>query len=93
MFQKLTIVAAISLIALPAFAVDKADVKESFPLKDGSTVYIFKDGKMGMEDKRGRASFMRQGHSMETMDGKKIMMIGNEVVRVERILGVVAPSE
>ena len=87
MFKKLAVAAATSMIALSAFAVDKGDVKQAIPLKDGSTVYVFKDGKMGMEDKLGRPALMRPGHAMDTKDGKKIIMIGNEVMRVESVLG------
>lgn len=83
---KKIVVAASALIALSAFAVDKDQVQKSIELKDGSTVYIFKDGKMGMEDKFGRATFMQQGHAMETKDGKKIIMNGNEIWRVDVLL-------
>lgn len=86
MFKKLLMVAAMSAVTASAFAVDMAQVKQSIELKDGSTVYIFKDGKMGMEDKLGRAAYMAPGHVMETKDGKKIMMNGNEIWRVESLL-------
>lgn len=89
MLKKILVAAVIavsSTIALSAFAVDKSQVKQSIALKDGSTVYIFKDGKMGMEDKLGRATFMQQGRAMETKDGKKIIMNGNEIWRVEELL-------
>jgi hypothetical protein len=69
-------------VALPAFAVGNSQVAESIALKDGSTVYIFKDGKMGMADQFGRATVMEQGRAMETRGGKKITMSGNEVWRV-----------
>jgi len=51
-------------------------------LKDGSTVHIYKDGKMTMEDKVGRPERMKEGTPMETKDGKIIMMKGNEVWRL-----------
>lgn len=51
-------------------------------LKDGSTVHIFKDGKMAMEDKSGHARVMKQGERMETKDGQIIMMKGNEIWRL-----------
>lgn len=89
MLKKILVAAVIavsSTIALSAFAVDMAQVSKSIPLKDGSTVYIFKDGKMGMEDKLGRATVMKQGHAMETKDGKKIIMNGNEIWRVQELL-------
>ncbi len=83
---KKIVVAASTLIALSAFAVDHSQVQKSIELKDGSTVYIFKDGKMGMEDKFGRATFMAPGHAMETKDGKKIIMNGNEIWRVDELV-------
>jgi len=85
MFNKILIVAASSVVALSAFAVDTGNVQKAIPLKDGSTVYIFKDGKMGMEDKVGRATRMKPGQIMETKDGQKLIMVGDEVMRVESL--------
>jgi len=86
MMKKLLAIAALSSLAVSAHAVDAAQVDKSIKLKDGSTVYIFKDGKMGMEDKLGRATYMAPGHAMETMDGKKIIMNGNEIWRLDELL-------
>jgi hypothetical protein len=86
MLKKILMVVAISSAAVSAYAVDHTQVKQSIELKDGSTVYIFKDGKMGMEDKVGRATYMESGHVMETKDGKKIIMNGNEIWRVDELL-------
>ena len=86
MFKKILIAAASSMVALSAFAVDSSKVEKSIELKDGSTVYLFKDGKMGMEDKYGRASRMGEGHVMETKGGQKITMIGNETARTDNVL-------
>ena len=41
---------------------------------------------MGMEDKFGQATYMAPGHVMETKDGKKIVMNGNEIWRVYELL-------
>lgn len=84
--KKYLVAAAAMLIAVSAGAVDITKVEKKLELKDGSTVYIFKDGKMGMEDKYGRAAFMKPGHIMETKEGKKIIMVGNEIWRVEAIV-------
>lgn len=86
MLKKILMVVAISSAAASAYAVDMSQVKQSIELKDGTTVYIFKDGKMGMEDKYGRSTYMESGHVMETKDGKKIIMNGNEIWRVEELL-------
>lgn len=50
-------------------------------LKDGASVVIFKDGTMSMRDKFGRAHAMTEGTMMETADGQKILMKGNEFWR------------
>ena len=65
---------------------DAAQVEKSIELKDGSTVYIFKDGKMGMEDKLGRAVRMKKDTVMEAKDGQKIIMHGDEVMRLDSLL-------
>ena len=83
--KNVLIAVALSALTASAFAVDMGNVEKSLPLKDGTTVYIFKDGKMGMEDKLGRAVRMKQGHVMETKDGQKIIMIGDEVARLDWI--------
>ena len=86
MLKKLLMVVAISAVTATAFAVDAAQVEKSIELKDGSTVYIFKDGKMAMEDKLGRAVRMKKDTVMETKDGQKIIMHGDEVMRLDNIL-------
>ena len=88
MLKKLLIVAALTTVTFSAFASDaaRAAAQKTIDLKDGSTVYIFKDGKMAMEDKVGRAMRMKKGVVMETKDGQKIMMHGDEVMRLENIL-------
>jgi hypothetical protein len=87
MMKKLLMVAVMSTVAASAFAAYPAEqVKKAIPLKNGSTVYILKDGKMGMEDKMGNAVRMKQGEVMEAKDGQKIMMHGDEVMRLDSIL-------
>jgi len=85
MFKKMLVVVASSVVALSAFAVDASKVEKSVELKDGSTVYLFKDGKMAMEDKLGRVVRMKEGHVMETKDGQRVIMIGDEVARLDSI--------
>ena len=86
MLKKLLMVVAMSAVTATAFAVDAAQVEKSIELKDGSTVYIFKDGKMGMEDKLGRAVRMKKDTVMEAKDGQKIIMHGDEVMRLDSLL-------
>ena len=84
--KNVLITVALSAFAASAFAVYDGNVEKSIPLADGTTVYVFKDGKMGMEDKFGRSMRMQPGHVMATKDGQKITMIGDESARVHRIL-------
>ncbi len=86
MLKKLVIAAALVTLGTSVYAVDMSQVKKSIELKDGSTVYIFKDGKMAMETKLGRAERMKPDTVMETKDGQKIMMHGDEVMRLNNIL-------
>lgn len=85
MLKKLAIMASMLAVAGTAFAVDMDNVAQKFDLKDGSTVYVFKDGKMAMEDRLGRTVGMKAGQVMETKDGQKIIMVGNELARLEMI--------
>lgn len=81
-----TAVSAMAMVAMSAFAVDLSQVEKSVPLKDGSTIYVFKGGKMGMEDKNGRALRMEPAIVMEGKDGQRYVMIGDEVARVDSLL-------
>ncbi|WP_296499816.1 CopK family periplasmic copper-binding protein [Rhodoferax sp.] len=77
--RKSIIALSLVLPALSVFALDNADIAKSVQLKDGSTMHQFKDGKMSMEDKYGRAVRMKEGMTMETIDGKSVTMNGDEV--------------
>ncbi|MDP1653436.1 MAG: periplasmic Cu(I)/Cu(II)-binding protein CopK [Rhodocyclaceae bacterium] len=88
-FAKLALIAVLSTAGVTAaFAGDaaRAEAKQVIDLKDGSTVYIFKDGKMAMEDKYGKTTRMKKDTVMETKDGKKIIMHGDEVMRLDSLL-------
>ncbi len=84
--KQLLIASLFAIMSASVYAVDAGQVDKSIPLKDGSTVYIFKDGKMGMEDQYGRAVRMVENQMMETTDGQKIRMHGDEVQRLDDIL-------
>lgn len=88
MLKNMLMVVAISAVSVTAFANDAArtEAKQVIDLKDGSTVYVFNDGKMAMEDKLGRAVRMEQNTAMEAKDGQKIMMHGDEVMRLNSLL-------
>lgn len=80
--RKSILVLSLVLPALSALAMDRLDIVKSTPLKDGSTVYQFKDGKMAMESKFGKAVRMEEGAAMETADGQSITMKGDEVAKL-----------
>jgi len=88
MMKNLVMIAAMSAFAATAYADNaaRAEAKQVIDLKDGSTVYVFKDGKMGMEDKYGKAMRMKKDSVMETKDGQKIIMHGDEVMRLDSLL-------
>lgn len=88
MLKKLLMAAAMSAVATAAFAghAAQAAAEKAIELKDGSTLYTFKDGKMAMEDKFGRATRMKEGQVMETKNGQKITMHGDEVARLDSLL-------
>ncbi len=88
MIKHLVTAVVMSVAAVSAFAADAAmaNAEKAIQMKDGSTLYIFKDGKMAMEDKVGRAMRMKKGVVMETKDGQKLMMYGDEVMRLEQLL-------
>jgi hypothetical protein len=85
MLGKISVIIAGTLLAASAFAIDTP--KQTIALKDGSTVYVFADGKMGMEDQLGHSTRMQPGHVMEAVDGTKIIMVGDEVARLNQALG------
>lgn len=74
--------------AAPAFARDGLPLatQQTLNLKDGSTLYVFKDGKMAREDRFGRAAYLKQGEVLELVDGRKVTAIGNEVARLDGLL-------
>jgi len=88
MLKKLMVTLVIFGASNLVFADDaaRAAAQKTIPMKDGSTLYIFKDGKMAMEDKVGRAVRMKKGVVMEAKDGQKLMMHGDEVMRLDNLL-------
>lgn len=91
MFKKLLVAVASSTVALSAFALEGNQMEKCIELTDGSTVHVFTGGNMGMQDKWGRAFSMEPGHVMQTKDGQKIVMKGNEAMRVAQLLDRAKP--
>lgn len=79
------IVVALALFsAAPAMARDQLpyEATHKYELKDGSTVYVFKDGKMAKEDRLGRPQHLKPGEVLVLKDGRKVTANGNEVERL-----------
>ena len=86
LLKQLLLVTVMSTAAVSAFAISADKAEQTIPLKNGSTLYIFKGGKMAMENKLGKAETMKAGEVMETKDGMMIMMHGNELMRLDKYL-------
>jgi hypothetical protein len=76
--------AVLSILASTAFASDSLanNVDKTYRLKDGGTVYVFKDGKMAAADKFDRVVHVSKGQVLETADGQKISMTSSESARL-----------
>lgn len=85
-----TLVVALAASASAGSAVARDALPQAtqqvFNQRDGSTLYVFKDGKMAKEDRFGRAAHMRIGDTLETADGRKITVTSNEVARLDGLL-------
>ncbi len=90
MIRKFNVLVFSLAATLPAFAMDaaQAEAKQTIPLVNGETLYVFKDGKMAKADRYGRSVFLTQGEVVQSADGKKISTVGNEIAR----LGVVSEN-
>lgn len=85
MLNKIMITAALLAAGSAALAQDLGNIARTVPLQDGTSVHIFQDGKMAMEDKLGRSVSMSEGQPMVTRDGQQIRMAGNETARLDAI--------
>ena len=88
MKKSIWLASILSVIAVNALGDDEArrNAEKIIEIKDGSTLYVFRDGKMAMQDQNGRAGRMEPGQVMETKDGGKITMVGNEIARLDSML-------
>jgi len=85
MLNKIMVTAALLAAGTAALAQNLADVARTVPLQDGTSVHIFQDRKMAMEDKLGRTVSMSDGQAMVARDGQQIRMAGNETARLDAI--------
>ena len=75
----------LSALASTAFADNSVanNVDKTYRLKDGGTVFVFKDGKLAMADKFDRAIHLPKGQVLETADGQKVVMTSSESARLD----------
>ncbi|MBB3121740.1 CopK family periplasmic copper-binding protein [Pseudoduganella violacea] len=81
-------VLSLALAAVPAVAGHalQDEAVRSHSLNDGGTLHVFKDGKMALENKYGRAVSLRKGQVVETTDDRQIEVVGNEVGKLDLLL-------
>ena len=84
MKSKIAALAFGSLITYAATAqgIDPKDYKRSIELKNGGTVYIFKDGRMAYEDRVGRPVRVKTGEVVETKSGEKLTVRSDDEGRL-----------
>lgn len=84
----LVVAFAASGVSVPVVARDALPqaTQQTLSLQDGSTLYVFKDGKMAKQDRHGRAVYLKQGETVELADGRKVTAVGNEVARLDGLL-------
>ena len=89
MLKKTLVVVALSAVSVFAVA-GESDAREAakqvIGLQDGSTVYVFQNGKMAVENKYGEAVSTSSGTSLKAADGSNVTMNGNEVARLSALL-------
>ena len=77
---------AFTVLAVAAEIDAREAAKQVIDLQDGSTLFVFKSGKMAVEDKLGRAASTRPGTTLTAKDGSSITMRGNEVAYLDSLL-------
>ena len=84
----IAVVAAVTGTAVPVFARDAAlqEARQVINLKGGSTLFVFKDGKMAREDKFGRVMLLKSDEVLEATDGRKLTAVGNQSGRLDVLL-------
>ncbi len=83
MIKQTLIATGFALLSSAAFA--GYQPVEHVGLENGGTLYVFDDGKMGVENKFGLVKSVKEGTTLTTASGKEITMVGNEIARVHQI--------
>ena len=98
MLKKMLVVVAISAVSVFAVASEidaRNAATRTIELQDGSIVYVFKSGKMAVENKMGTAVKTKAGTVLKAKDGSDVTMVGDEVARLDILLkkGMEKPSK
>jgi len=84
MFKKLAVsIGAMAVLSASAATGDRMEVQDVIALQDGSTVYVFGDGKMAMEDRYGRSVYRRPGTVLAAKDGSQVTMRRSDPMRID----------
>jgi len=89
MLKKMLMVVAMSAVTVFAVAGEndaRTAATKVIEMQDGSIVYVFKTGKMAVENKMGRAVSTKAGTIMKAKDGTDVKMVGNEVAELDTLL-------
>jgi hypothetical protein len=89
MLKKMLIVVAMSAVSVLAVAGEseaRSAAKQTIEMQDGSIVYVFKSGKMAVENKMGHAVSTKAGTVMKAKDGSNVTMVGNEISELDGLL-------
>lgn len=89
MLKKALLVVALSALSTLAVAGEddaRNAAKQVIDLQDGSTAYVFANGKMAVENKFGHAIVTKPGTILKTADGGTITMVGDEVGYLNSLL-------
>ena len=81
MLKKSLLVIALSALTTAAFAAESDAhnaARQVIALRDGSTAYVFANGRMGVEDRFGHAIVTKPGTILQTADGGTITMVGDQ---------------
>jgi len=88
-FTKSAVIAAVlatasimASAAIPPASGVGAYGEKTVALQDGSTLHIYKDGLMAMENDFGRPTVVASGHQLREQNGTTIKMNGDEVARL-----------
>jgi hypothetical protein len=89
MLKKMLVIGAMSAFAVLAVASEtdaRGVATRTIAMQDGSIVYVFKSGKMAVENKMGKAISTKAGTVLKAQDGSDVTMVGNEVAQLDSLL-------